>query len=155
MFKRLKIAWIGIVLCVVYLPLAHAGVYQCVSPEGVVEYRDRPCQSESNQQTFVPIQYQTTQEKKIKQDEKVLKITQKQVMAGDKKSTRKKKSNYKKLTIEKNKQERLKKRCVRLDEKINHIESQLRAGCKLKKANRLKTQLEDFQAKKAELSTNE
>jgi hypothetical protein len=155
MLKILKMGWIWIALGLIVLPVAQAGIYQCVSPEGIIEYRDRPCKPESSEQTFIPIQYQVTDAKQIKKEEKSLKISQKQLTSQDKKIAKKKQSNIKILKNQKNQQERLKKRCARLDEKINHIESQLRAGCTLKKANRLKTQLEVCQSKKADLCANE
>lgn len=147
--------WIAISLSLLLIPVAHAGIYQCLGPDGVIEYSDRPCGSESTEQRFVPIQYQATNEKELKKEEKSLSISQKQLTIQDKKRSKKKQINHKKLKIQKNKQERLKKRCERLDEKISNIESQLKAGCKLKKANRLKTQLELLESKKAGLSRHE
>lgn len=134
------LAWIAVDLMIGF-SCVQAGVYQCISPSGTVEYRDRPCDTPQSQ-CFLPIQYSKTQAAYLKKQDKELQNINKQLDRQEKQLNRLNKKTAKTITTEKTKQERIKQKCAKLNEKIVHIESQLRAGCKIKKANRLKEELE-------------
>lgn len=130
------------------IPSVQAGIYQCVGPAGGIEYRDRPCQSPVEVQQFVPIQYQRTNEKQLKKQDKELDVAYKALVKQHKQQTKVKTKSLKQTKVQKLKTERLQRKCTKLSEKINKIESQLRAGCTINKANRLREQLEVYQTTK-------
>jgi len=123
------------------IPIAVAGIYQCVDEKtGVVEFRDKPCVFSAEQQ-FLPIQYQKTEEKVVLKQEKEIKIINKDLEKKEKQEERLKERTKKRLEKEQAKAERRKIRCDKLDEKIKHIENQLRQGSKMKRRIRLNEQL--------------
>ena len=138
-----------------FTPKVWAGIYQCLGPSGVMEYRDRPCQSSSEDQQFVPIQYHRTNEKQVKKQMRDLEVLDKELTQKQKQETTMKTKALKQTKAQKLKNERLQRKCTKLSEKIDKIESQLRAGCKINKANRLREQLEACQATKEEICSYE
>ncbi len=118
-----------------------AGIYQCVGESGVIEFRDKPCQSSLEQQAFLPIKYKKTEEKLARKQEKEIKLINKELDQKEKQSERLKERTKKQQEKESAKAERRKIRCARLDEKIKTIEDQLKRGCKIKRNIRLNEQL--------------
>lgn len=119
-----------------------AGVYQCVDEKGIIEFRDRPCQSSQEKETFLPIGFSKTDPKEQKKEEKKLKLTGKKLEADKQREVRIHERAEKKRLIEAQKMQRRKLRCQRLDEKLYEIDNQLRAGSKAKRLQRLKEQKE-------------
>lgn len=121
----------------------------------MVEYRDRPCEVGPETQAFLAIRYHTTELRPLKQQAKTLENLNKALKAEEKQIARLNKKNLKAIEREKAEKERRQKKCVQLNEKIKQIESQLRVGCKLKKANRLKEELEIYRARKEKVCAYE
>lgn len=121
---------------------AFAGVYCCTKPDGKFEFRDTPCQTSLENQTFLPLSYEKTDPKQIKKQEAELKKTQQQLAHLQKKQASSQKRQIKQWQLEQDKAERQKMRCLRVQEKMGLLESQLRQGCKLKKSIRLQAELE-------------
>jgi hypothetical protein len=153
-FLYLYLYWVFLGFLCVFLGFTsrvEAGIYQCIGPSGIIEYRDRPCQSPLEAQQFVPIQYHRTNEKQLQKQAKELEIMNKGLMRQQKQKTKIKTQAFKKVKAERLKTERLQRKCMKLNEKINNIESQLRTGCTINKANRLREQLEACQVMKEEM----
>lgn len=142
-----KLALFILTLCVVETNVL-AGVYCCVKPEGKFEFQDTPCQGDTEQQTFLPLTYKKTDPTQVKKQETELKKVQRQSNQLQKKQNRLHQKKVKQLTLEKEKSERRAAHCLRVQEKIEFIESQLRRGCKLKKSVRLHSQLEQAERMK-------
>lgn len=151
--------WILFTLIIMFcMPrLTMAFVYQCVSQNGKIEYRDAPCISPLQTQSYLPIQYSNKQSEasqygasvknpsliqESKNKESKNKIASKKEASAKRKEARLKAKEEKLAEQNANKEKRRKERCAKLDEKIDRIESELRLGCKLKRFNRLKQELE-------------
>ncbi|HXH54914.1 MAG TPA: hypothetical protein VNK03_04135 [Gammaproteobacteria bacterium] len=124
--------------------LALAGVYRCVDENGAVEFRDRGCEIASQVDDFLPYVYKPTDPNIVFEKEEAMhntqKAKQKQNLEQKKKvrlETRQKKAAEKATA----KAERRLMRCEKNSEKIKQIESELRAGCKIRRCNTLKKQL--------------
>lgn len=119
---------------------AWGGVYQCVDEKGAVEFRDTPCNLQS--ETFLPIQYSKASPKQIKKEEKErIKTAKKQAVLQRKEERMMIRTEKQRLVLEE-KAKRRQERCVRTREKMTEIEQKLRGGKKLKGFNRLKEELE-------------
>jgi hypothetical protein len=125
-----------------------AGIYQCVNAKGQIEFRDRPCETNLDQETFLPIAYSATDTdpKTIAKAEKSRKVNLKKLTAkqaqAERKEERQKLSREKKLAAENLKVERLRVRCLRIDEKLQGIDEQLRRGVRVKRSIRLQQERE-------------
>ncbi len=118
-----------------------AGVYRCVDQFGTFEFSDRPCLKHSKSQEFLPYVYQRTNKKKNLGEEKENKKIIKQITISEKQRARIHARLQKQMKKEMLKKQRFKERCVKTQEKIQNIESQLRLGCKLRRCQRLKQDL--------------
>jgi len=119
-----------------------AGVYHCIDQFGIPEFSDRPCFRHSHTQDFLPYIYQRTPSEKEHPVKKELAKTQKQLIALERKRILQNVRLQKQMKKEALKKARLQKRCVRTEEKVKIIENQLRLGCKLRRCQRLKLDLE-------------
>jgi hypothetical protein len=124
--------------------VALAGVYRCIDENGVVEFRDRGCEIASEEDDFLPYVYKPTDPNIVLEKEgelhNIQKATQQQRLEEQKKcrlETRQKKAAEKATA----KAERRLMRCEKTNEKIKQIETELRAGCKIRRCNTLKKQL--------------
>jgi len=133
--------WIIILLVFSCCASVQAGIYQCMGESGVIEFRDKPCQSSLEQQAFLPIKYNKTEEKSARKQEKEIKLINKELDQKEKQTDRLKERTKKQQEKESAKAERRKIRCARLDEKIKTIEDHLKQGCKIKRSMRLNEQL--------------
>lgn len=124
-----------------YSPDLKAGIYQCEKPDGRIEFRDRPCQTSLDKETFLPISYEHTDPKIVKQQEKELSIEDKKLSKATRLKDRVIKRGEKQKIKEQQKAERRKQRCQRLTEKIKSLEDQLRTGAKIKRFKRLQEEL--------------
>jgi len=125
---------------------ANAGVYQCVALDGSIEFRDSPCtpsnESENSTQSFLPIQYSKSDPKTLKIQNKILaKELKAQTLLENKEERSQQKKEKQRLKVAE-KEKRRQMNCLRTQEKIKDIETLLGAGCKPKRFNRLKTELE-------------
>lgn len=122
-----------------------AGVYRCVGETGVVEFRDKPCQSTAEAQDFLPYVYEPSNEKIIQQKEKALEHTKERLAVQARKQARAQARESKAAEEALLKAERRAARCTRTQEKIKEIEALLREGSKVRRFNRLKTQLSELE----------
>lgn len=143
-----------LILCLITLKVS-AGVYQCIGPSGIVEYRDKPCDSISEAKQFLPIQYHKTHEKQLKKQAKELQEAHLALKHQEKQTLKFHKETLKEIKREQKQIERRQNQCMRLNQKIQHIESQLRAGCKARKIHYLKEQLSDLEGMKQNLCMDE
>lgn len=121
-----------------------AGVYQCQNAKGVIEFRDKPCETGSEIQTFLPTTYTKTHQKMVKVQEKNIQKKHQILKRQDKQMARAEKLARKKTEKEKLKAQRIEAKCVKVNDKINQIESRLRLGCKVGQNHRLKEQLQHY-----------
>jgi hypothetical protein len=138
-----------------------AGVYQCVDPQGNVEFRGSPCATSLDEQTFLPNQSVNTptsavsqldsnsfgdstgnyNNSKYKND---IETKTKKLALQQSKETRKKLQLEKQKEKAAAKEQRRKLHCEKTKEKIQLINSKLRKGAKAKSFNRLKEELQHF-----------
>ncbi len=125
-----------------------AGVYHCVDGAGTLEFSDRPCLEHSKKQEFLPYLYERTRNKESRLQKnatvKTVKRAQaiKQLAMIERKQARANARTQKQLKKEAVKKARLQERCLKTQEKVKVIESQLRLGCKLRRCQRLRQDLE-------------
>jgi len=126
-----------------------SGVYRCIDENGVIEFRDKACENTAQEQLFLPYVYERTKQNKVNEpNEKGRKNSvkmQKLLEAEEKKRLTLETRQQKKSEKEVLKQARRALRCKNTEEKLKNIESQLHAGCKIKKMNRLKEQKAHFE----------
>lgn len=143
-----KYAVICLILFVV-MPVK-AGVYQCIKPDGKIEFRDSPCPNSDATQLFLPIAYHKTdaqaEAKTEKQTKQALK-SKKQTATLAKKEMRTKQRQEKQVAQETEKEKRRVAKMNGLTEKIKRVETELKSGCKIKRSNRLKKELVQYQDK--------
>lgn len=132
-----------------------AFVYQCVSSEGSIEYRDSPCLKADQTQSTLPIQYSNERSNLKTEVSKGSLQTEKKTLIAQRKAERLRIRTEKLAKLSENKAQKRKERCAKLNEKIERIEAELRAGCKLKRFNRLKTELDHCRNMKQRHCTRE
>lgn len=125
----------------------YAGVYSCKRPDGSIEFRDKPCDMGSDEQTFVSIPYHKTDAKSLKAQDKKFEKTLKQHQKENRKTIRtqqqEKRIQEKKITQSK----RREGLCERTREHITFLESQIRTPHKVKRHLRLEQQLSEAKLK--------
>jgi hypothetical protein len=131
-----------ILLLMCALPI-QAGLYQCIGNDGTLEFRDKPCTTTSEDQTFMPVKYKKTEVKVLQQEEKKLKKSLKEQDKEERRETRIKLKNQKLQEKSIAKAKREEARCLRIKEKIKAIEDRLRFGYSSKRCNSLRRQLEE------------
>jgi hypothetical protein len=136
-FERISI----IFLMIFSGDIVTAGVYRCVDQFGTLEFSDRPCLNHSKSQAFLPYVYQRTNKKKNLNEERENKKIIKQIAVSERQRVHTHTRLQKQIKKETLKKQRFKERCVKTQEKIQNIESQLRLGCKLRRCQRLKRDL--------------
>ena len=155
-----------------------AGVYRCMDENGVVEFRDKACENTAQEQMFLPYIYERTEQAKHRNNGHTKKSVramantwegqsaksnlanpsskvQKILELEEQKRLRQETRLQKKSEKEALKKERRVLRCKSTEEKLRNIESQLRAGCKPKKCNRLKEQKAHFEIMKQRYCSGE
>jgi len=121
---------------------AFSGVYRCEDSEGRVNYQDKRCGADA-QQEYLPVKYQKTQPKQVLLQERELKQIEKQHDNKVKALGRKNKQ------LEKNKQKFLKKkkrfeeRCAKAQENIEHLQATFRGGYPVRRDASLKRRLKE------------
>lgn len=135
-------------------PVAMAGVYHCINQAGVREFSDKPCFKSSVSQEFLPYIYQRTLKAEIQSSKKENVKKTKQPDALEKKRLRQNARIQTQIKKEAMKKSRLQIRCVRTEEKVKVIENQLRLGCKLRRCQRLKRELEHAMLMKSRYCAN-
>lgn len=145
-----------ILFLIFFVGIAEAGVYQCRNPSGVIEFRDKPCNTTAESNDFLPIPYKrtNTNEKVIKKQDREIKLANQALEKQEKKSEKVKERTRKQQEKDRLKAERQLIRCQKLDEKISKIEAQLRQGCNMKRSNRLREQLVHCEAMKSRYCTS-
>ncbi len=130
-----------------YTTVSLAAVYRCTSPEGRFEFRDRPCQSSLEKGVLLAHIEQKTQAKTaITAD---LPLASVGLSAIEQQKVLKKEARVKKRAEQEIlKTKRRENRCLKTQEKIKTIQDQLRLGCKLRRCNRLKEQINHFELMK-------
>jgi len=130
-----------IFLVIFYSGWTTAGVYRCIDQSGIFEFSDRPCLSNVKKQVFLPYVYHRTRKTETALKTHELQKEIKQLAILEKRRFCMQVRLQKQMKKEAAKKERLKIRCTKTREKIKNIESQLRLGCKLRRCQRLKREL--------------
>lgn len=120
-------------------------VYRCVSNSGAVEFREWPCQTSIEHSTVLPYPSKKTDPTVAIPMESHTTLS----LMADKKRVREESRLKKRSEEARLKAKRRQDRCVNTEEKIKGINKQLRAGCKPRRCNRLKEQLNHFEIMKA------
>jgi Ser-tRNA(Ala) deacylase AlaX len=128
--------------------VTQAGVYHCIGPAGVLEFQDRPCQHNREKEVFLPYVYRDTQKKLVRLQEKEIQKTMKELKKLERQQKRLNKRQKEEALKEAKRNKRNQERCLKTQEKIRMIEVELRLGCKLKRCQRLKTALSQYESKK-------
>jgi SET domain-containing protein len=142
--------------------VAYAGIYQCVGSSGIVEFRDKPCQTSLEEETFLPIRFFRTDHKKSDEEEKKEKRQSKnqdKKLAAKKMREERKEASVKKNLQNKKIKEELKTknrklRCQKLDDKLKIIDEQLRQGTNIKRFKRLQLEKDRCQKMKVRYCSN-
>lgn len=151
------IAWI------VWIASVEAGLYRCEKLDGSIEFRDSPCETSAEEQSYLPIPNKRSMssmisrnglsEKALLKEKKALLREEKKSKSAAKKLARQKevqkrkdersqKSLEKKQAKEALKLERRRLRCQKLDEKLRAIEDEFRTGCRIKRCQQLQKEKE-------------
>jgi len=152
---RLKMALKVALLFMGCIKTGQAGVYQCVSEQGQVEFRGTPCKTRGEQKTFLPISYAKTNPKIVGIQGKAIRHQRKYLEKCDRKKARIHKMMARTQLKDKQKAQRRAVRCAGAQKKIEALEDQLRQGTKLKRYNRIQEKLKQAQLLKERYSARE
>ena len=144
----------GIVFSILFSTVSYAGVYQCVGANGLVEFRDRPCE-QGEAQSFLAYTYEPSDSLKTAESIQTASDFNAENSSIDKLSTRKdlevalakdkqrqrEERLAKKAVKEAEKFKRQQARCHKTEDKIKAIEEELNKGCKHKRQQRLQKEL--------------
>ena len=131
---------------------SNAAVYRCLSKQGI-EFRAMPCDPDQQPAGFVNlpvIKKGLPPKKQARQEKQAEKAFAQSIKKGETQRKRRVTTRAKQWQKEQRAEKRAKRlavRCEELLERIERIQSQLRAGCKLRRCMRLQIQLEQCRAR--------
>jgi len=133
-----------LIISLVFCQPGCAGVYHCVGNSGVVELRDSPCQP-GTEESFLPYRYNKTDLKQAESQEKIKAQAKGQAKGQEKKEIRLQNRLRKQAEKEALKTKRREARCLKAQEHIKALKTQLRLGCKQHRCQRLRTKLRHYE----------
>lgn len=122
-----------------------AEVYRCVGLTGDIEFRDSPCESVLERQEVLPYEYQGTQAKVVREEERKARAINKRFEKEEKALLRARARDEKQREKQEKKQERLAERCEKMQDKIKLMQEELNYGCPVSRLRRLKADLARYE----------
>jgi hypothetical protein len=122
-----------------------AEVYRCMGLTGDIEFRDSPCESVLQRQEVLPYEYQGTQAKVVREEERKARAINKRFEKEEKALLRVRARDDKRAEKEEKKQEKLAERCEKMQDKIKLMQEELHYGCPVSRLRRLKADLARYE----------